>query len=220
MLKKYFYQANLDPEIKIISSFSQEYYINKALDLAIKQFSEKYEKELIVLCDIFEKKSRSLDNLKENLLKAFNYCVCQKDYDQFLNNILMQYKNLNSPSCQYLNDYICSYIKSNIVPLSQIVADYSNFPKLYATINAYCSYLSQISNNNCLVENSNILNSCPACDLTKTERIAKDDFGYEQIKYYVGNLRKILGDTKFLHFLQDENYLNAISRHLKVLLNF
>ena len=40
MLKKYFYQANLEPEIKIISSFSQEYYINKALDLAIKNFNE------------------------------------------------------------------------------------------------------------------------------------------------------------------------------------
>ena len=40
MLKKYFYQAGLDPEIKIISSFSQEYYVNKALDLAIKQFGE------------------------------------------------------------------------------------------------------------------------------------------------------------------------------------
>ena len=40
MLKKYFYQANLDPEIKIISSFSQEYYINKALDLAIKELNQ------------------------------------------------------------------------------------------------------------------------------------------------------------------------------------
>ena len=40
MLRKYFYQANLDPEIKIISSFSQEYYINKALDMAINQFGK------------------------------------------------------------------------------------------------------------------------------------------------------------------------------------
>ena len=79
MLKKYFYQANLEPEIKIISSFSQEYYINKALDLAIKQFNQTNERELIVLCDIFEKKARSLDNLKESLLRAFNYCICQKD---------------------------------------------------------------------------------------------------------------------------------------------
>ena len=48
MIKKYFYQAELEPEIKIISSFSQEYYINKALDMAIKQFNLQYEQEFHV----------------------------------------------------------------------------------------------------------------------------------------------------------------------------
>ena len=110
MLKKYFYQAGLDPEIKIISSFSQQYYINKALELAIKQFNESNKQDLIVLCYIFEKNSRSLETLKKNLLKAFNYCVCQRNYDEFLNRILIQYKDLSSPSSQYLNCYIYNTI--------------------------------------------------------------------------------------------------------------
>ena len=114
MLKKYFYQANVDPEIKVISSLSQEYYINKALDKAIEQFSANYEDELIVLCDIFEKKSRSLDNLKDCLLQSFNYCICQKDYEKFLNSVLIQYENLSSPSANYLNDYVCKQASYNV----------------------------------------------------------------------------------------------------------
>ena len=88
--------------------------------------------------NIFEKKSRNLDNLKESLLKAFNYCICQKDYDKFLNGILLQYKDLNSDSAKYLNTYICSNILSNTTALSQLIANYSDFPKLYQMVNQYC----------------------------------------------------------------------------------
>jgi len=219
MLKKYFYQANVDPEIKIISSFSQEYYINKALDLSIKKYSEQNEKELIVLCDIFEKKSRSLDNLKENLLKAFNYCVCQKDYNAFLDNILLQYKDLNSPSAQYLNQYICNNICENVNDLSKLISGYSDFPKLYQMVNAYCSHLSTINMATNLMDSVKILSTCPICDLTKTERIAKGDLNYEKVKYHINCLRKILSDTKFLKDLQDDIHLKAISSHLLSFIN-
>ena len=217
MLKKYFYQAGLDPEIKIISSFSQEYYINKALDLSIKKFNETSENELIVLCDIFEKKTRSLDNLKDNLLKAFNYCVCQKDYDLFLDNILLQYKDLNSTSAQYLNKHICDNITSNLNNILKLLPYFTDFTKLHKMLDAYSTHLLKLKYENCLKDNINILNTSPICSFSNTERI-KDNYDYDRLKYYIENLRTITSDIKFLNYLSDDN-LSAISSHLDTFVN-
>lgn len=213
MLKKYFYQAELDPEIKIISSFSQEYYINKALDLTIKKFGETNAQDLIVLCDIFEKKSRSLDFLQKNLLNAFNYCICQKDYNSFLDNILVQYKDLSSPSATYLNEYICCEINENLSKLTKLVPYFAEFPRLYKMVDDYCTHLSNLSSENCLVDNIKFLNNCPICNFQKTEH-PKDNFDYENIKYYVANLQKLIEDVKFLTYLQDVDYATSVSSHL------
>ena len=215
MLKKYFYQANLNPEIKIISSFSQEYYINKALDLTIKQFNQTNEQDLIVLCDIFEKKSRSLDNLKENLLKAFNYCICQKDYDKFLDTILIQYKDLLSPSAQYLNNYICKNISSNLNEVLKLLPSFTDFPKLHKMMDTFCCHLLNIKSENCLIDNANLLSSCPVCNFSTTERIEKGEFNYERLKFYTENLRSLISSTAFINSLQDTTYLTSISSHLE-----
>lgn len=219
MLKKYFYQANLDPEIKIISSFSQEYYINKALDLAIKSFSEHNEKDLIVLCDIFEKKSRNLDNLKENLIKAFNYCICQKDYNKFLDSLLIQYKDLSSPSAQYINQYIYSTISTNVMEILKLLPNFTDFPKLHKMMDTYCSYLLNIKSENCLIDNSNILKNCPICNFSSTERIAKGDILYEKLKHHTEKLHNVINDTSFLYDLQDGTHLSSISSHLSSFIN-
>ncbi|MBQ8522868.1 MAG: UvrD-helicase domain-containing protein [Clostridia bacterium] len=211
MLKKYFYQANLDPEIKIISSFSQEYYINKALDLAIKKFNEANEKDLIVLCDIFEKKSRSLDSLKENLLKAFNYCVCQKDYDSFLNKILPQYKDLNSTSACYLNKHIFNNITENANQILKLLPNFTDFPKLHKMMDCFCSHLIKVSDTD-LSTTINILTQCEMYNLQRTEHI-KDNFDYDKLKFHAENLKKLINDTKFLHNL-DKFALDNISHHL------
>ena len=212
MLKKYFYQASLDPEIKIISSFSQEYYINKALDLSIKQFSESHQPELIVLCDIFEKNARSLDALKSNLLKAFDYCVCQKDYDIFLNNILVQYKDLSSPSSVYLNEYICNKINNLITPIIKTIPFLSDYPNLHSMLDNYTTHLLNIKSSNCLMDNINLLNCCPICNFNSCKGI-KDNSDYERVKYYVGLLRKTFEELEFLKDLKEEN-LGKISNHL------
>ena len=213
MIKKYFYQAELEPEIKIISSFSQEYYINKALDLAIKQFNLEHEQDLIILCDIFEKKSRSLDCLKENLLRAFNYCVCQKNYFSFLDNILLQYKNLNSTSAQYLNQYICENISINVNQILNNLPKFTDFPKLHTMLNNYCSHLLNIVNTNCLLDNIKILNTCPICSFSTTERI-KNNIDYDTLKSCANQVVDIVNEVKFLSDLQDENYNEYISSHL------
>ncbi len=215
MLKKYFYQADLNPEIKIISSFSQEYYINKALDQAIKQFNQTNAKDLVVLCDIFEKKSRSLDNLKENLIKTFNYCVCQKDYDGFLNNILVQYNDLLSPSAQYLNNYIVKTVNNNLTELLRLLPLFTDFPKLHKMMDNFSYHLSNINQSNCLIDNANILSTCPTCSFSSTERIEKGDFNYEKLKYYTENLKTIISETSFINGLQDNVHLSAISSHLE-----
>ena len=215
MLKKYFYQANLDPEIKIISSFSQEYYINKALDLTIKQFSQANEQDLIILCDIFEKKSRSLDNLKENLLKAFNFCICQKDYEQFLDGILTQYKDLLSPSAQYLNSYICKNVSTNLNELLKLLPNFTDFPKLHKMMDSFCCHLLNVKSENCLIDNTSVLATCPVCNFSTTERIEKGEFNYERLKFYTENLRSIISDTAFINYLKDDTYLTSISSHLE-----
>ena len=213
MLKKYFYQANLEPEIKIISSFSQEYYINKALDLAIKQFNQTNERELIVLCDIFEKKARSLDNLKESLLRAFNYCICQKDYSVYLDSILPQYKNLSSPSAMFLNQHICDNVAELTSNILRILPDFTEFPKLHKMLDNYCSHLVNINSNNTFEENIKILSTRPHCGFSSTERI-KDSNDYKTLKFYADKLSDLLADFDFLANLQSQPYIDAISSHL------
>lgn len=212
MLKKYFYKSTLEPEIKIISSLSQEYYINKALDLAIKKFSTTNEHDLIVLCDIFEKKSRNLDSLKENLLKAFNYCICQKNYDTFLNSILTQYKDLNTTSAQYLNNYICDNIYENANIVLKLLPEFSDFTKVHKMLDTYCTHLLNIKNTNSLSDNIKFLNYCPVCSFSSTERI-KDSNEYLKLKHHATVLRDLVSDIKFLTYLNDDN-LNSISSHL------
>lgn len=223
MLKKYFYKTNLDPEIKIISSFSQEYYINKALDMAINEYSKDDEQELIVLCDIFEKQ-RNLDNLKDVLKSAFNYCVCQKDYDAFLNSVLNEYNGLDSKSCNYLNDYIVTELNKNIAPVLKLLPYFTDYPKLHKMVDNFTSYLMQISKNNNLIDNADILNSCPICNFSTTERLQKGDIRYEKLKFYIEKLRNLILDSKFLQNLKDEKHLVEISKHLnsfiKLLIKF
>ena len=166
------------------------------------------------MCDIFEKKSRSLNNLKENLLKAFNYCICQKDYISFLNNVSLQYKDLLSPSSQYLNNYIFENISDNANEILKLLPSYVDYPKLHKMLDNYCAYLLNVKTDNCLIDNIKILNSCPMCSFTSTERITKGDFGYEKLKYHVENLRSIISETEFLINLQENSYLNQISSHL------
>lgn len=214
MLKKYFYKANLDPEMKIISSFSQEYYVNKALDIAISQYGEEHPSELITLCDIFEKKNRNLDNLKECLLNSFNFCICQKDYHQFLDNTLLQYKDLNSPCGMYLNNYIVSNTLKHLAPISKLIPMFTDFPKLHSSLNNFVSALD-VDINKSLVENMEKLTSAPICNFSKTERIADNDFNYECIKYNVGKLKKLIGEVAFLLDLKDTSRLPQICTHLQ-----
>lgn len=217
MLKKYFYKANLDPEIKIISSFSQEYYINKALDLAIKKCNDP--SELVVLCDIFEKKNRSLDNLKENLLNSFNFCVCQKDYHKFLNDTLLQYNDLNSsPSAKYLNQYIVGKVLKHLAPISKLMPMFTDFPKLHKALEDYTSHVN-VSLDKSLIENVENLLSAPMCNFSKTERIVDNDFNYESIKFNIAQLKKLTNDVAFLINLKDSSKLPSIGSHLKYFVN-
>ena len=214
MLKKYFYQTELEPEIKIISSFSQEYYINKALDMAIESFSKTNLNELIILADIFETNARSLDNLKNNLLKSFNYCICQRDYNKYLDSILEQYTNLNSTSAQYLNNYICNTIADNVPPILQLLPEFTDFEKMHTMLNNYCSYLLNISNKNSLLQNAQFIKNCPKCSFQYMGLPSKDNVNYNLIKYHTEILTSTLKGVIFLNDFEDSD-LELVSSHLK-----
>lgn len=213
MLKKYFYKSSLEPELKIISSFSQEYYINKALDLAIKQYQQLKPNELVMLCDIFEKKSRSLDNLKENLLQAFYYCIVQKDYKSFLSNSLLQYNNLNTQSCQYLNEYLVKEIKKNLHPLLQILPQFVDNEKIHKQVDCFASFLTKLNIDNDLITNSNILNLCPQCSFQGVRGLS-DNYEYKRLQQLVKNIQKVISNLSFIQNITEESNLNKISYHL------
>lgn len=223
MLKKYFYKLNLDPEIKIISSFSQDYYINRALDLAINDYGKGNMQELIVLCDIFEKQ-RSLDNLKETLIQAFNYCICQKDYNAFLNNVLSEYNGTSNKAQVFLNQYLINQLSQHLNPLLRLLPYLTDYPKLHKMLDGFTTSLSRINDNNDLSVNARILETTPACNLATVERISKDNPQYEKAKIYVGELRDLITEFKFLKNLTDDSRIREISQHLnsfiKLLIGF
>ncbi len=211
MLKKYFYKSSLDPEIKIISSFSQEYYINKALEQAIKQYNQTNEEDLIVLCDIFEKNKRNLDELKKSLLKAFNYCICQKDYDKFLNSILSQYTDFNTPSAKYVNTHICNKICYHANTILRLLPMLSDFPNLHKMMDSFCTHLLQVDKND-LSKTISILNTCEMYNFRKSETIV-DNYDYEQLKIHAEAIKSFIKEVEFLNNLTDE-LIPSISHHL------
>ena len=140
--------------------------------------------------------------------------MCQKDYNKFLDSILVQYKDLFSPSAQYLNNYIYKNVNPNVVEILRILPHFTDFTRLHTMMDSYCSHLLKIKLDNCLADNAKLLTTCPTCNFSYSENVPKDDLLYEKLKDHTENLRKIITEMKFLNALQDEQYIDSISAHL------
>ena len=121
MCKKYFYELQLQPDSNIASGMSAEYYINKALDMAIQKEFISNKQQLTELADCFEKNARNLDALKQNLLNAFNFVMAQKNINEFLNNAKNEYTGLNN-SANFINNYLINNVEKHINNINKHIA--------------------------------------------------------------------------------------------------
>ncbi len=104
MIKKYFYELNISPNIEIMSDSAKDYYITRAMKMTMDEFSNQPEK-IYVLLDIFSGNSRDLKNLEKSILQTYYDVINIENYEEFLVNSQKEYQN-SSKSEKIVNNLI------------------------------------------------------------------------------------------------------------------
>lgn len=203
MCKKYFFKLNFTPDTSIATGLTLDYYVETALDLAIQLSLETNKEEVIELADCFEKNSRNLDALKENLLNTFHFIMAQKDYKEFLERSSKEYMCLNN-CAYYLNHYLLTRIRGEIQNISYYLEDIADCNSIYTSIKAYIQVLNRLDSNASLLENVKHLNYLPAVRFTKTKDEYKDSIN--NIKAPFKKLKQLVEEFSFLAFFEDFDF--------------
>lgn len=125
MIRKYFYFLNLKPNFVVLDDSNSEFLKIKALSKVLKDYAKNEDADFNTLSLSFEG-GRSLDNLKSQILKFYDFLHAIDDREDFLKNIGMScYEedfSLNS-ACKFLNKYICGSSKLLIRELEKILKE-------------------------------------------------------------------------------------------------
>lgn len=195
MVKKYFFKLNLSPDTNIATGISQEYYIQKAMDEAIRNIEQKYPKDFQELADCFEKNARSLEALKESVLSSFNFVMAQKDYKSFLEFSKNEYRG-EYASAHFLNNYIISMCEKFLKTCMYYVEDIKESKAVYGAIVEAIALLNKIDIKNSVLKNVGLLQLLPTCRFNAP----KDDFAFSFgiIKNEYQKIKKLKEDFEFL----------------------
>ena len=207
MTKKYFYKLNLSPEINVATGLSLDYYRNKSLDKCIENALETNRNNLINLADCFEKSSRNLDSLKDNLLNAFYFVMAQENYEEFLEKSLKEYTGLNE-SATFLNEHLVSSISNNIINLRQYINELSKYENYFNSVNSYIDVLKDLSLKNNLFENINQFKHLP--DILTNRIKDEDKIYYEKTKLYLSEIKDVIESYSFMTSFNEGTFNNNI----------
>lgn len=106
-IKKYFYKLGISPNIEIVSDNTKDYYLTKAMNKTIKDFS-KDEENVNLLIDLYGGNRRNLDAVKDMILSNYYNIINLKEYEEFLNRAEAEYAD-SIKSEKIVNDHICKY---------------------------------------------------------------------------------------------------------------
>ncbi len=116
-IKKYFYELNISPNIEIISDTTRDYYLSKAMNKTINEFSHNKESSNLFL-DFFGGNRRNFEPIKEMILSSYYNLMNIEDYEDFLLASCDEYSE-GMTSEKVINDYICSGVKN----LKQVIIE-------------------------------------------------------------------------------------------------
>ena len=153
MIRKYFYELNLSPNIEIISDNTRDYFLSRAMRTTFNKFSNDVEK-LNVLIDIFGGNRRNLDNVEELILDSYYNLMNIENYEEFLLSARREYEN-SIKSENVVNAYINKKIRAVILSIRD---NYSSLDQtVRSTIDTFILDLNKFSTKLNLKANLNIL---------------------------------------------------------------
>lgn len=120
-IKKYFYELEISPNIEIISNSTQDYYLTRAMNVSINEFS-KHGDKINILIDLFGGNRRNLDGVKELILTSYYNVINIEDYEQFLTDSINQY--FDGMDSEYI---VNSYIVDEIIKAKRCLCECYSF---------------------------------------------------------------------------------------------
>lgn len=218
MIKKYFFKLNLTPDVNIVTGISQEYYLQKSMDKAIKKMETTAPQQFEDLTDCFEKNARSLDSLKENIISVFNFVMEQKDYLSFLEFSKNEYRG-EFASAKFLNDYLISNCQDFIKNTMYYLDDIKESKSVYSAMNETVQLLNGINDKNSLFKNVKMLNLLPTVRFITPKNESAMSFGI--IKGEFQKLKKLKDDFETfgrydVDWLNDTQHIDTFIDMLKI----
>ncbi len=142
-IKKYFYELNISPNIEIISDTTRDYYLSKAMNKTINEFSRDNESSNLFL-DFFGGNRRNFDPIKEMILSSYYNLMNIEDYEEFLTASYNEYVD-GLTSEKVVNDYICDGVKTL---KKSIIENYSSLcEETKKVIDELLDYLEKFDSN-------------------------------------------------------------------------
>ncbi len=118
MIKTYFYELEVSPNIEIISDTTRDYYLTKSMDKTIEKLIQN-ETEAEIMLDLFGGGARNFNNLKKSILNIYNKVINIRDYESFLDNSIDEYKISNN-CIKIISDKIDSELNLAISEIREV----------------------------------------------------------------------------------------------------
>ena len=107
VIKKYFYELNISPNIEILSDATKDFYLSRAMR---ETFDKTDVEELNIMLDIFGGNARNLKPIENLIVTQFNNVMNIEDYEQFFEDVKREYQDALK-SEKVLNEHICNCVK-------------------------------------------------------------------------------------------------------------
>ena len=187
-IKKYFYELNISPNIEIISDATRDYYLTKAMNRTINDFTKDKDNSILFL-DYFGGNRRNFEPLKEMIMSAYYNVSNIENWEDFLSNACQEYID-GITSEKVINDYICGEIKK----LKQtIIENYSSLEENSKNAILYLvEWCEKFDENLSLKTNLVLLKSFvqPACSRSDKSQELKD------IKNKISDVSSLINDLE------------------------
>ncbi len=197
IIKKYFYELNISPNIEIVSEATKDYYLSNAMK---KTFEEIEKSDMInILLDFYGGNKRNLDNLKDMILNCYYNVINIENYENFLKNAENEY--IDSKKSEFIiNDYLNKKINFLSKTIKNSIGEYSNeisnkLKELVFELDKINKNLSLKSNLNCLFK----------LNFPKfTNKNIQEYIGLKDIQNLIKNINELKNDFEKNGI--DENY--------------
>lgn len=210
VVKKYFYELNISPNIEILSDATKDFYLSRAMK---ETFAQTGVAELNVLLDVFGGNARNLRPIENLILTQFNNVMNIEDYEKFFDDVKLEYQD-SLKSEKVLNEHICNCARICVKCITQ---ESIGFEK--SVMDKLAGFVSMLSVFNCKMSFKTNLKLLMELEKPKfTPKEYKENIGLKDVVVQFDNLFDI--KTNLLENDICEDYEEKNEKILKIAVIF